>query len=235
MTLARPSRPRAAATRSTAKVWPVTGTGLNGSGIASCAPSAMSAEPASTRTTFQSSEPGRTTNAMGRTAITSRRLARLPALGAGLALERADDPLGDPAPIELAWLRPGLLVADVAGVHRRAVERDVIADRLVAGLRVVVRPADVLERPVADAQRVIGGEPLPLTDGVARGLGQEVAPDVSYREVEDRRAEGLEDALRLRGVRDRLAVEHDLDALRDRLDARRTRVVANVFRHRDER
>src|SRR5258708_9114543 len=117
----RRGRPRVAATRSTAKVWPVTGTGLNGSGIASCAPSAMRAEPASTRTSFQSSEPGRTTNAMGRTAITSRRLARLPALGAGLALQPPNDAVGDPAAVELPGLRAGPLVAGPAPVHRRAV------------------------------------------------------------------------------------------------------------------
>src|SRR5258708_9046737 len=112
----RRGRPRVAATRSTAKVWPVTGTGLNGSGIASCAPSAMRADPARTRTIFQSSEPGRTTNAMRRTAITSRRLARLPALGAGLALERPDHAVGDPAAVELPALPPPLLVPDVARV-----------------------------------------------------------------------------------------------------------------------
>lgn len=39
---------------------------------------------------------------------------RLPALGAGLALERTQDVVGDPTTIEAA----GLLAGDVAGVHQ---------------------------------------------------------------------------------------------------------------------
>ena len=66
--------PRAAAVSRTAKVWPVSGTGVKGSGIATCAARPTKAAPATTRTAL-------------RTALRPKTSAMTP--GAGVARDMA--------------------------------------------------------------------------------------------------------------------------------------------------
>lgn len=49
-------------------------------------------------------------------------------MGAGLALERTHDVVGDPTTVEAAGLRLDLLAGDIAGVHQMRIEGDGVAD-----------------------------------------------------------------------------------------------------------
>ena len=74
-----------------------------------------------------------------------RRL-RLPAERAGLALERADHVVGDPAAVEAAGLRPGRLAVDEGAVDPAGIERDRAAQVLEARARVLVGPGRLRRR-----------------------------------------------------------------------------------------
>src|SRR5713101_3465806 len=89
----------------------------------------------------------------------------LPVERAGLAFERADDPGRHPAAVEATRLRRRPLVADPGLVHETGVERDVVADRVVAGQRLRIRPRDVVDRPARLFERVVGRLALPLAEG----------------------------------------------------------------------
>src|SRR4051812_7741479 len=95
------------------------------------------------------------------------------------ALERAHEVPGDPASVEVARLRPDQLVVEVGRFHAAGVERDVVAQGLVAGRRLQVRPGDDL---VAKPQ--VGRETLELAPcGARRARGEPVA-DVVNRDVD---------------------------------------------------
>jgi len=68
------------------------------------------------------------------------------ALGAG----------GDPAPVEIALLSPNRLVVEIACIDPPRIEREIVADRLVAGTRLRIGTRNRRHR----FQVVAGAEPL---------------------------------------------------------------------------
>ena len=74
------------------------------------------------------------------TSTEAARRGRSPAVAARPALERADDPVGDPAAVEAALLGAHDLAVDQAGVDLAGHHRQVVADRLEAARRVGVGP-----------------------------------------------------------------------------------------------
>src|SRR5207253_93396 len=76
------------------------------------------------------------------------------------------------------------LAVQVAGIHARRVEGDVVRDRLVARGRRRVRPGRVLGRAARDRDAVVVRDALPLAEGrVARAREEPREPDVLGREV----------------------------------------------------
>src|SRR5881628_723060 len=88
--------------------------------------------------------------------------AILPALRLRPALERSDHVARDPAAVEVALLCQHPLAVDVAGIHARRVEGDVVRDRLVAGGRRRVEPGGVLGRTAGNRDGVVARDALPL-------------------------------------------------------------------------
>src|SRR3989454_8084877 len=89
----------------------------------------------------------------------------LPALRPRPALERSAHVARDPAAVEVTLLWPHPLAADVARIHARRVEGDVVRDRLVSRGRRRVEPGGVLGRTAGDRDGVMACDALPLAEG----------------------------------------------------------------------
>src|SRR5439155_10329225 len=136
----------------------------------------------------------------------------LPGLRPRPALERSGHVARDPAAVEVAFLCLDPLSVDVAGIHARRVEGDVVRDGLVAGGRRRVEPGRVLGRTARDRDGVIVRNALPLAEGrVARGREERREADVLGREVVGGGLARLQHAERARGLRDDAVVEHDAE------------------------
>jgi hypothetical protein len=126
-------------------------------------------------------------------------------------LKRTHDLTRDPAAVEITGLGLHLFAIDVAGVHARRIEGDVVGESLEAGRGVWVVPGGVGEGAVADAERIVGGRALPFTEAGA-GSGRQVFHFyVLRRNIVDGRVTRLQDAFRVLCIGDNDAVQDDLD------------------------
>src|SRR2546425_5041049 len=152
--------------------------------------------------------------------------AILPALRPRPALERSGHVARDPAAVEVAFLCLDPLPVDVAGIHARRVEGDVVRDGLVARGRRRVAPGRVLGRTPGDRDGVVARDALPLAEGrTARAPEEPREADVLGREVVGGGLARLQHAERARGLRDDAAVEHDAELAAAPLHARGARIV----------
>jgi len=130
------------------------------------------------------------------------------------------------ATVEVTFLRLHPLAIDVAGIHARRVEGDVVRDRLVAGGRRRVEPGGVLCRTAGDRDGVVTRDALPLAAGrMVRAREERREADVLGREVVGGGLARLQHAERARGLRDDAAVEHDPQPAAAPLHARGARIV----------
>src|SRR3989475_9856759 len=149
--------------------------------------------------------------------------AILPALRPRPALELPARVARAPAAVEVTLLCPHPLAVDVAGIHARRVEGDVVRDRLVARGRRRVEPGGVLGRPAGDRDAVMARDALPLAEGrMARAREERREADVLGGEVVGGGLARLQHAERARGLRDDAAAEHDLQPAAAPLHARRS-------------
>src|SRR5215212_1057086 len=108
-----------------------------------------------------------------------------PAQRAGRALERPDQVRRDPAAVEVALLRVDLLVVHPRRVDAAGIEREVVAQRLVARGRVGEAPGARADAALADDGVEVARRALELAPGGARAArAEEVAADVAGRQVE---------------------------------------------------
>src|SRR2546427_10536450 len=91
--------------------------------------------------------------------------AILPALRPRPALERSAHVARDPAAVEVTLLWPHPLAVDVAGIHARRGEGDVLRDRLVARGRRRVEPGGILGRTAGNREGVMARNALPFAEG----------------------------------------------------------------------
>ena len=121
----------------------------------------------------------------------SIRVSALPAVGAGAALERADEIAGDPAAVEAAGLRLDELAVERAFVHESGVEGDGVADRLERRRRVGVCPGRPLDSAAVAADHVeVRRDPLPLAEPWHGRETARASPGRRPRAARSRRADG---------------------------------------------
>ncbi len=95
----------------------------------------------------------------------------LPPLGAGRALHRAADLVGDPATVERPRLGPNPLTVDETTVDAPGIERHPARERLERGLRVGVGPGCLAGTALTGHHVEIAGPALPLAEtGPAGGF-----------------------------------------------------------------
>ena len=144
----------------------------------------------------------------GRSVVTG-----LPAEGAGVALERSDDLVGDPAAVEAAGLRADQLAVDEGPVDPAGVEGDRAAQVLEARAS-GPRRTSRRRAPAGRRRRRPSRSPRPSTRTTSRRSPRSSTPSAtsSRGHVVDRRVAGLADADRAHGVGHDPAAELDDDA-----------------------
>jgi len=161
-----------------------------------------------------------------REAASSGRAASLPAAGAGRPFERADEIAGDPSTVKVTRLGLHSFLANPRRVDASGIERDVVAQRLVARRWRRVAPGDRV-CPILSDQRVevarFALELTPRQTGIARS--QQAEAHVRGRNVDRWRVTGLEHPQRLDRVGQHLARPLNPDPAVTRSDGGRTRIV----------
>src|SRR5215203_2420985 len=150
---------------------------------------------------------------------------RLPAPGAGAALERTDYIGGDPTPVEVPLLRLDLLPPDPTPVHLRRIEGNIVPQVRERRRRVRVEQRGPRFLPLSRHSLVVVGPSLPLAERTSGGRLQVLHPYIVLWDIVHRRVARLEDAFGTCGVGERYAAEDDLDLPVHILDPRRARIV----------